>query len=570
MNSETCTKAYKTNGGKQSLAPAPLLFGNRYLAAAALVYILSIYFALNSDSFSKTAERVFLLYTIIFVSITAIIASVLYIIAKIHRHHETAVLIICTFSAVLVSVLGFSRVYFSNQTFDYNSTVLTSAKTITGIIADEPYLSNSGKSIGMTVDVHEAKNNYDITRFGKRTLMRVYIKKEAFTDMPNIGDSVNCEITMANNSNPAFGGAFDFNRYLRQKKIFCSVYCIKANLIPPIPPRKDIFTSLNNLGIKIRNEVIKSTRLRRYKNEESALLQGILVGSLAEMSDEQYSELKSSGFAHIAAVSGMHTSYLLAAILFLLCLIRAPKRWTGAAAIPIMIVFASAARFTPSVCRAVIMVTVFLIASMLRRRSDSITTLAIAAVILITQNPYCLESYSFLLSFGATLGILVFCNPIRLKLNPFTLKKFHKSGILRHKTEKGASKLHSFIINSISVSLSAMIGIAYFTARFFGVFQLGGILGCIIVCPLTAAAFISGFANCLINLISPKLAEIIAAVIINPTLILINRLIDFFSAKIFTLSVPQPPKSFFIVYVIICCGIYILLMPRSEKREHKL
>lgn len=570
MNSETCTNVHKTNGGKQSLTPVSFSFGNRYLAAAALVYILSIYFALNLGFFSKTTERVFLLYTTIFVSTAALLASVLYIIAGIHKHRETAALIICTFSAVLVSVLGFSRVYFSNRTFDYKTAVLTSAKTITGIITDEPYLSSSGKSIGMTIDVHEAKNNYDVTSFGKRTLMRVYIKKEALTDIPNIGDSINCEITMASNSNPAFGGAFDFNRYLRQKKIFCSVYCIKANPIPPISPRKDIFTPLNNLGVKIRNEVIKSTQLRRYKNEESALLQGILVGNLAEMSDEQYLKLKSSGFAHIAAVSGMHTSYLLAAVLFLLCLIRAPKRWTGAAAIPIMIVFASVSRFTPSVCRAVIMVTVFLIASMLRRRSDSITTLAIAAVILITQNPYCMESYSFLLSFGATLGILIFCNPIRLKLKPFTLKKPYKSEIIRHKTEAVTSKLQNFIVNSMSVSLSAILGISYFTARFFGTFQFGGIPGCIIVCPLTAAAFISGFANCLINLISPKLAEIIAAVIINPSLILINRLIDFFSAGIFTISVPRPPKSFFIVYIIICCGIYILLMPHSEKSEQKL
>ena len=163
-----------------------------------------------------------------------------------------------------------------------------------------------------------------------------------------------------------------------------------------------------------------------YGQDEKGLLIGILTGDRSEISKEGYARLSKSGFMHIAAVSGMHISYLLLFITAILSMFHLPKRLAAIITIPCLVIFAAAAQFTPSVCRAVFMMSVFLLSGILRRSSDSLTAIGMAALTLIISNPYYLDNASFLLSFGATVGILVFYGPLR-KVIPIVERKKTKT-----------------------------------------------------------------------------------------------------------------------------------------------
>ena len=65
----------------------------------------------------------------------------------------------------------------------------------------------------------------------------------------------------------------------------------------------------------------------------------------------------------------------------------------------------------PSVVRAATMFTLFTVAGMVRRQSDSMNSLASAAFVLLVLDPRMLGQLSFQFSFLAVLGILLFHDP---------------------------------------------------------------------------------------------------------------------------------------------------------------
>jgi competence protein ComEC len=84
-------------------------------------------------------------------------------------------------------------------------------------------------------------------------------------------------------------------------------------------------------------------------------------------------------------------------------------------------------------------------ALLLRRRSDSVTALSFSAALLLFSNPYALESFSFLLSYAATFGIVSCGAPLCEYLRfVFDKKKMHP--VLRF----FRSVLLSFAIASVS------------------------------------------------------------------------------------------------------------------------
>lgn len=81
---------------------------------------------------------------------------------------------------------------------------------------------------------------------------------------------------------------------------------------------------------------------------------------------------------------------------------------------------------TPSVSRACIMAILKLIAEILFIKSDTFNNLGMSALVILIFNPYSLFDIGFQLSFGGTIGIVVFVEllyNIRLKLKGITKKK---------------------------------------------------------------------------------------------------------------------------------------------------
>ncbi len=523
--------------------------GKRYLVILIIVYLLSTLFALKFPETMPENITAFYIYTVVFIIILLAVLCVFCIIFN--KHKNAGNIGVFSFFLVVFFILGILRAFAFNNSIENRKALLTENATVCGVVKSSPSLSSTGKSYAINFDI------YDVD--GKATKdipIKLYIPSESF--IPKVGDIIKCKLSFNLINPPSFENGFSYQDYLLQNGIISAYYAQN----PEFSGTKTL-DFLTATGLKIRNIISDSVNIYTYDADNKELLKGILVGDVAGFSDELYNNYTDSGFIHIASVSGMHTSYILTIISFILVAVRFPKRFTSLIAIPVLIIFASVSLFTASVLRAVIMASILLLAGTLKRHNDSITALFISAFILVFYNPYTLTSTSFLLSYSATLGILVYFNLIKNRLRPLVFIK--PPDFLRPATiwRIAGYSLNKYVVDSVSLSLSAGIGISYFSAKFFGKIQAGSIIGNIFIIFFVGVVFFLGYAACLLSFIWYDGACLISHIFINPFLRLINYIAKFFSKGIFHLNVPSPSASFFVVYLIICTAIYLLLTPTN-------
>ena len=199
-----------------------------------------------------------------------------------------------------------------------------------------------------------------------------------------------------------------------------------------------------------------------FPETESSFARALLLGDTRDLSYRLDTAFQVSGIRHIVAVSGLHISILYS----LVCLITLRRRFlTAAVGMPLLLLFAAVAGFTPSALRACIMVWLMMLAMIFDREYDPPTALSFAVLVMLMGNPLAVTSVSLQLSVGCVAGILLFQEPI----NRWLKKKIpEKTGMF--------GKLRGLFCSSISVSLSASTLITPLCAWYFGAVSLVGIL----------------------------------------------------------------------------------------------
>ncbi|MBX2981554.1 MAG: ComEC/Rec2 family competence protein [Flavobacteriales bacterium] len=156
-------------------------------------------------------------------------------------------------------------------------------------------------------------------------------------------------------------------------------------------------------------------------DRERALAKAILLGMRDELARDQNQAFVRSGTIHVLAVSGTHVGIIYVAVLWGLSFLGKDKRSRlirGIMALIALWAYAGLTGFSPSVLRATIMFSLFTLAEMSRGRTESLNSLAFAAIGLLLWDPLMLMHLGFQLSFLAVLGIAVFYRPIHLLWAP--------------------------------------------------------------------------------------------------------------------------------------------------------
>ena len=162
------------------------------------------------------------------------------------------------------------------------------------------------------------------------------------------------------------------------------------------------------------SKLVKETLASRVKGENGGLLVAVLLGETEELPTGTGLLFRRVGVSHALAVSGMHLVFLAAALSFLLRRLRLPRPAVGISVILFAFFYASLVGFTPSVLRASLMLFFYEAAWFARRQPDSLTSLALSGAAMLSIAPHLIFSVSFLLSYLATLGILIAAQTVRL------------------------------------------------------------------------------------------------------------------------------------------------------------
>jgi competence protein ComEC len=148
---------------------------------------------------------------------------------------------------------------------------------------------------------------------------------------------------------------------------------------------------------------------------EASLLSGILLGIESGIPPDLRQAYNATGTAHIIAISGFNIAII--AGLFG----RFFTRWLGArrgtlAAVLGIDVYTVLVGAGASVVRAALMAGLALAAQRLGRQGDALAGLGAAAIGMTLVNPYTVWDVGFQLSFGATLGLVLYAEPLKAAL----------------------------------------------------------------------------------------------------------------------------------------------------------
>ena len=146
-----------------------------------------------------------------------------------------------------------------------------------------------------------------------------------------------------------------------------------------------------------------------FPEDTAAFAKALLLGERADLDYETSTAFRLSGISHVVAVSGLHVTILFS-VVFTLGLHR--RFLTALIGVPVLVLFAAVAGFTPSINRACIMQILMILAYCLEKDYDRPTALSFAALVMMAANPLIVLSISFQLSVGCMAGILLFYDGI--------------------------------------------------------------------------------------------------------------------------------------------------------------
>ena len=243
-----------------------------------------------------------------------------------------------------------------------------------------------------------------------------------------------------------------------------------------------------------------------FPENAAAFAKALLVGDRSCIDYEMNTAFRVSGISHIVAVSGLHVTILFSLLHVLFLKKRVLSTLVG---IPVLILFAAVAGFSPSITRACIMQCLMLLATVLNREYDPPTALGAAALVMVVANPMVATSISFQLSIGCMIGIFLFSNRIRGWL-------LDEKRLGSAKGKSIVARLKRWFAGSVSISMGASVITTPLVALYFGTVSLVSLLTNLLIVWLVSYIFYGIIFCVLLSLVFMPLAGIAATIVTYP------------------------------------------------------
>ena len=410
-----------------------------------------------------------MIYTAVYIGISFIITALIAAFAGISTAWIGAAVILMVFLAqtifkkkksvvktgvILASVLVAATVYTG---YAYKKSEICSSKDANvSIIGRVKQINKGDKTDSVILEVKESE-------FIKRKAIGlVYMPSGSETD---IGDTIECEIKL-------YESGKSLNRYNKGKNIDFTGYSSDFQLI-----QKAKYLTLLETGRKLNGKF--SAAFESYFKEDTAMiLKSIILGNEYEKDSIVGYNAQKCGVLHIFVVSGLHISVLAQCLIMLLNLFKIDEKKSKIAVILLVWFYAAITGFNIPVIRAGLMLTIVHFAFVFGRQTCGVNSLFAAVTVILLFMPYSIYSYSFWLTFSATLGVCIFAGNISKHIkNKFTLK----------------NKLLILIVDNIAVSFSASIFLIPISALLFKGVSFAAIVVNIMLMPILPVLIAAGF-----------------------------------------------------------------------------
>ena len=228
--------------------------------------------------------------------------------------------------------------------------------------------------------------------------VKVHIKREKCSTAFRCGDKVFVKGRLEEIPLPANLGQFNervynYARGIKWYQSGESVQVLKKNF--------NLFLKWQN---KIKEMWIKGIS-KVVPEDKIGFFESVLLGEKRNLDSSQKILFQIMGCSHILAISGLHLSIMGGGLLKILQRLSVPFWAAGSISMIAMILYGGLTGSGAAVMRAAIMFSVWIGALIWKRTYDFLSSAALACILLLIKSPLYLYDSSFLLSFGAILGL---------------------------------------------------------------------------------------------------------------------------------------------------------------------
>ena len=235
-------------------------------------------------------------------------------------------------------------------------------------------------------------------------------------------------------------------------------------------------------------------------NSQSAILTAFVTGSKESIGKSTKETFRSSGAAHLLALSGLHVGILfmiLNRITALFSLTLAARRMRVLVVVGCTAAFLTITGFIPSLARAIIMAAICSIAKVWGYRIARAETLVITAFLLICYNPQVVASIGFQLSFAAMAGIMLIMPTLSESLKR-VMERWRRRGMASRTISWCAERIAAPLLLTISCQITTLPLCLYYFQSFSNYYLITNLIAIPVVAitlyMLTAALAIDALA----------------------------------------------------------------------------
>jgi len=308
-------------------------------------------------------------------------------------------------------------------------------------------------------------------------------------------------------------GQFDTAKYLARRNVFIAALVKSRDGIELLENKgKGIFTKIKSKFRETATQALLGDLSIEDRNR--GLLEALLLGYRGNIDSATYEAFRKTGLLHFISLSGLHLG-ILAGIIWWLCKTAGlMKRARAIICIIAICIFLLIVPPRAPTVRAAIICFVFCVSFFFRRKSNSLNTLSLAAIILLLIRPTGLFEAGWQLSFASVLGILLFTGRIEGFLYEKVTDSFWIKKILKMKLFfRVPPAIGSYFLKLFSIALAAWLGGAGFVLYHFYMINPFTSIWKLAMFPLVGLILTIGYLKIILSFLLPSAAAVLGLMV---------------------------------------------------------
>ena len=483
--------------------------------------ILGLYLQISIASFVLFISLILFIFIIFEKKILKFIKS-----KKIKAYYSVLNVHIKILIFLVILIVAFAQIKYYEGIFEnkYKNINEDDEISIIGTIVSDPQEKEYKTKYILKIDTINSNKKY------KNTKVILYTKKGKET--LKYGDKIELVGNFKLAQERRNPGGFDYRFYLKTKKIYGIVTTKNTKKL-----KENNVNIISMIANKTAN-VIKNQSKKLLENKKACLLIGLLIGDTDEIDEETKEDFRNSNLTHMLAVSGLHVSYVLLAVNYIITKVKIHKKLSKIIVMLLILFFILVTGATPSVLRAGTMTIYLILGGIFYRRISVFSSLNLSLLVIIIMNPYCLFDVGLQLSYAGTIGIVY--------LYPIIKEKIYNKA------------------NSILITISANIVIIPIMLYNFNTISLTFFISNLLAGPIIGIIIILGFSIIIISLIFFPIANIFSKILNLLIILFLNTAKACANLPFSKIFIITPTLKYIFLYY--CLLVFIIIKERAQIR----